>query len=317
VVDNFEQDTALSCLDFLEKFFWINLVLVVIQFLMGFEQDNIGGLFGISKGCNGYQVLYLSIIISRSLLLYMTDCETSLRCFLKCASSLLIAALSELKFFFFFFIMILFVASALTSFSYKKVILLIASILLLSVTATILGSLYSYFDGFLSIDSIIDTLTRDNYGSTDDMGRFSAITDISNKFLNTLPEQLFGMGLGNCDVSSISLFSTKFYDLYVDLHYSIFSYAFMFLENGYVGLILYVLFFIFSLIASFYRLKTGAGNPLFCQMSFIMSLSCLILIFYNSSLRTEGGFMVYFILATPFIEPHRTLTHIQKHKATP
>ena len=36
-------------------------------------------------------------------------------------------------------------------------------------------------------------------------------------------------------------------------------------------------------------------------MGAIMSVTCIVLTFYNSALRAEGGYMAYFALALPFV----------------
>ena len=109
------------------------------------------------------------------------------------------------------------------------------------------------------------------------------------------------MGLGNCDTSSIALFNTDFYDLYVDIHYSIFSVSFMFMETGFVGLTLFTLFFVATFVYALVNFRKKRGNCFFNQMGMIMSLLCFVIMFYNSSLRTEAGYIAYFVMALPFI----------------
>jgi hypothetical protein len=49
------------------------------------------------------------------------------------------------------------------------------------------------------------------------------------------------------------------------------------------------------------------GNPIYSQLAKIMAVMSLIMIFYNSALRTEAGYIMYFVLALPFIRrksPH-------------
>ena len=48
------------------------------------------------------------------------------------------------------------------------------------------------------------------------------------------------------------------------------------------------------------QIKKGA-NELFCRIGMIMSVVCFILVFYNSSLRTEIAYMAFFSLSLPFI----------------
>lgn len=298
----FSEEDGLWGLQFLDKLFYINALVCILQFLAGNHQDNIGGIFGTVKGCNGYLLVYLTITTSKTLLCYMGGTEAAFPCYVKCIVALIISAVSELKYFFLLFAVILVLSAFLTSFSVKKVMLLLGCAVLISAAAAVLGTIYTYFDGFLSWDSMRSALLQGNYSSSTDIGRTNAISFISKRFLKTFPEQLFGMGLGNCETSSIALFNTAFSDQYVDLHYSIFSYAFMFLENGYIGLTLYVLFFLLCFVNARKQLKNNHGNPLLCQIAMIVSVICLMLLVYNSSLRTEAGYMAFFVLALPYMQ---------------
>ena len=161
--------------------------------------------------------------------------------------------------------------------------------------------MFEYFRDFFSLEKIWEIATQKNYSSEKDMNRFSAVPTINEIFLTDIPSRLFGMGLGNCDTSTIPIFNTSFYDTYVDLHYSIFSISFLYLETGYVGLFLYFMFFFLCLRFAYKHFKNKTGNLLFNQMAIIISVICFILIFYNSSLRTESGYLIYFILALPFV----------------
>ena len=297
----FTEGDAYRGIAFLEKVFYINAAICLFQFINGNAQDNIGGIFGAEKGCNGYLIAYFSVIISKSILAYMEGKEAAVTCYAKCITTLFVSAIAELKFFYLVFVVILLMSSFLTSFSFKKVLLLFLGAVLVMITATILGSLYAYFEGFLSIESLTASFLQKGYASGSDMGRTDAIAFISRRFLRTTTDRLFGLGLGNCETSAVSIFNTAFSDRYVDLHYSVLSHAFMFLENGYVGLVTYVLFFVVCLFIVVKRLKNRPQNRLFSQMGIIMAVECMMLIIYNSSLRTEAGYMIYFVLALPFI----------------
>ena len=282
--------------------FWIHFVVILVQFFVfRYEQDFLGGIFGTQKGCNGYVVVFLTIVITRSMLSFMNEKEKMYLCFLKSAAALLVAALAELKIFFFIFIVVLLLSSMITSFSAKKAALMLGGALLIIIAYTLLVALFEYFDNFLSVDFLINTLFQSNYASDEDMGRFTSIAYICNRFLTTVPERLFGMGLVKCDVSSIAIFNTSFYDMYVDTHYSVLSIAFMFIETGFIGLIMYLSFFAICLGYSIFWFKKRMGNRFFNQMGIVISVLCFVLVFYNSSLRLEAGYMVYFVLALPFI----------------
>lgn len=297
-----DQKDSLTCLRVMDIFFWTHFAVTIVQyFYFGFAQDYLGGIFGAQKGCNGYSLIFISIVVMKALLSYMNGEEKAILTFSKCAVAFITAALSELKVFFLVFILILTISAIITRFSIKKYVIILVSVLLLIVSYLILISLFDNFRGFLNFDYLITELLKENYASSEDLGRFTSIPVIRERFLTTVQERLFGVGLGNCDTSSISIFNTDFYNRYSDIHYSIFSVSFVFLETGFIGLTIFTLFFGVCLVQSikFYRQKIG--NLMFNQMGIIMSVLCLILMFYNSSLRTEAGYMVYFVLALPFI----------------
>lgn len=298
---HFTQNDGRKCLTFLDRIFWLNFAVCLYQYLSGYGQDYIGGIFGTTKGCNGYLVIYLCAVACKCVPEYMNGSASIWNCVSKCAGSLFLAAIGELKFFYVAFLVIVFAASFVTSFSLKKLLFLLFATVLISGAAVMLGALYRYFDGFLILDSLWRMLELENYGSGTDIGRFNAISFISNHFLPTLPDRIFGLGLGNCDTGALPLVQTDFHAQYVDLHYSIFSHAFLFLETGFVGVGLYTSFFLVSFLSAGKRLREGTGNRLFCQMALIGSLICPMLMIYNSSLRTEAGYLVYFVLALPFL----------------
>ena len=298
----FRLDDVEDSLKAFDIIFWIHFAVTVFQFfVLKYRQDFLGGIFGVQKGCNGYVFFFLAIITVKSLLSLMNGKEKLYICFIKLAAIFLNAALAELKAFFFIFIIVLAIASIITSFSIKKVFLIGGAALLISISYTILVALFDNFRNFLSIEFLIDSLLMTNYASNEDMGRFTSVAYICEHFLTSIPDRLFGMGLGNCDTSTMGIFNTDFYNTYAATHYSIFSISFMFIENGFIGLLIYLAFFAICFIYSFVWFKKNKGNRFFNQMGLILSILCFAFAFYNSSLRTEAGYMVYFILALPFI----------------
>ena len=304
----FDKDDINTCLKFIDIFFVVNTIVVFFQFfVLGYEQDYLGGLFGVEKGCNGYLILFLVIVSIKSVLNYFNDNESALSCFAKCGISLLISVMAELKFFFVIFIIILIVASVITRFSWKKVFLYIVSFILIMAASVLIVEIFGE-NKAINIDNIIDLIFATNYSSSRDLGRFTAIPTINARFLKEPLEKLFGFGLGNCDTSSFAICNTPFYRSYSYLNYNWFSSAFLFLETGFVGLFLFLFFFVMVFVLSYKKSKQESANMLFCQMGMIMSIVCFILTFYNSSLRTETGYMAYFVLALPFVNASEVKT---------
>ena len=227
--------------------------------------------------------------------------EKMSKCIFVSVASLLVSTLSELKMFFILFILILFMASFMTAHSIKKTLFFAFGAVLVVLFSTLLTVLYKDFTDFLSFDSLIKALTDTGYATDEDIGRFTALPVISQRFLPGFFRKLFGLGLGNCDSSSLSMFNTPFFESHQTVHYSYFSYAFLFLETGFVGLALYASFFVASFFVSRKLKKLEMADEFACQMSIILSVISLILLVYNSSLRMEIGFMLFFVLALPII----------------
>lgn len=303
VAGAFREADGERCLNLLDRLFWPNFLLCLIQFAFGYRQDCLGGLFGIAKGCNGYTILYFSLILTRSVLRYLTGAESAAACFGKLAAAVLTAAMAELKFFFLLIAFILAASALLTPPSSRKMPMVLLGAAAVCLGGIWLGRMYGEFRAFLTWEGIQELLRDKHYATGDDLGRFSAISQLSRRFLRTVPSRMFGLGLGNCDTSSMALFRTPFYETHRDIHYTYFSHAFLYLETGYVGLCLYLLFFMICLIAAVRRISRG--NPLFCRMGAVIAAVCVMLTAYNASLRTEAGFLAYFALALPFLEPER------------
>lgn len=285
----------------LDVLFVINFAVVILQYFSGYGQDYIGGFFGTSKGCNGSLLIFLCIVFAKTILSFMRGEEKMSKCIFVSVASLLVSTLSELKMFFILFILILFMASFMTAHSIKKTLFFAFGAVLVVLFGTLLTVLYKDFTDFLSFDSLIKALTDTGYATDEDIGRFTALPVISQRFLPGFFRKLFGLGLGNCDSSSLSMFNTPFFESHQTVHYSYFSYAFLFLETGFVGLALYASFFVASFFVSRKLKKLEMADEFACQMSIILSVISLILLVYNSSLRMEIGFMLFFVLALPII----------------
>lgn len=303
------KDKADSYLKILDMLFWVNAIVTGVQILMGYRQDYLGGLFGVSKGCNASSLVFITVVIAKSLIQFMSDKEKLSVCILKSSVALMISVFAELKIFFFLFVGLVVLATFLTSFSWKKVSFLLISAILVLITSTILTMMFDVFKDFFSINAIITQLTLENYASDNDIGRFAAFSGISERFLPTISDQLFGMGLGNCDTSAVPLFNTEFYNSYVSTHYSIFSHSFLFIETGVIGFLIYCSFFVISLVKSVRGLRNNS-NESYCQLAIVMSVMCFVFLVYNASLRTDIAYLVYFVLALPFVGVEEKL-HIE------
>ena len=290
---------------FFDILFWINIPVVLIQyFVLGYEQDFLGGIFGVESGVNSMMIIFFTVVLSRSIIRYMQREESLLSCASKCIVALLISALAELKIFFVILIIILILAAAFTDFSWQKAAIFAISAAAIFFTSSLLVTLFN-FENFLDISNIWELATQEHYSSEQTVNRLSAIPTLSRMLVTDWKDRVFGLGLGNCDTSSFEICNTPFYQRYGSLRYTYFSCAFLFLEVGYVGLALYMLFFVLCFFMIKKRIKDGKCQPLCGYVALITAILAIILIFYNSSLRAEIGYIVFFILALPFIDRHK------------
>ena len=293
-----DADRIFTLLDLL---FCINLPVTLFQyFVRGLAQDYLGGIFGTTVGVNSFTILFFTIVLSRSLLRYMEREEPFWLCGVKCAIALFISALAELKFFFVFFVIILIMATLLTSFSWRKFVVFLACALLVSVASSLLVELFG-FEDFMSFENVWKNATQAHYSSDKTVNRLSAIPTLANTVAPNWDDRVFGMGLGNCDTSSFEICNTPFYQTHGYLRYTYFSVAFLFLEVGYVGLLLYVAFFTVCAVLIWNRLRRGRCNPLHGRIALIMAVLAHILVVYNAVLRTEAGYLVFLVLAIAFL----------------
>lgn len=299
-----DSRTANEVLSFFDKLYVLNFFLVCIQFfVLNKRMDYVGGLFGTEVGCNGQLFLYLCIMVSRAILGYIHG-NTALRpCIVKCGMAVLCAAFAEMKFFFIVLVFIIIMITLGTRFSMKKLLIIAISGIGIYLGMQLLVVLFPQWEGVFNIESMFELATSEKgYTGRGDMNRLTTLPITWNLFLTSWPQRLFGLGLGNCDTSAFSFLNTSFYETYGFLRYNWFSSAFMFLETGIVGLGMYLTFFVLIYRFAYKREKNGKGNKEFCQLARITALLSLILIFYNASMRIEASYIIYFVLALPFIK---------------
>ncbi len=296
-----DVEEYLSLFDWL---FWLNLVVSLYQyFALGLEGDYLGGIFGVETGANGYSNVFFLIISVKSLVFYLTKREKLWMCLAKCAAMLLVAALAEMKFFFAEFALVLVCAILTTGFTWRKLNIILGGTLILLVCAELLSTIFPMFDGFFSLSNFwVKATSNRGYTSSGDLNRLNAIPQINELWLKNGWQRLFGLGLGNCDTSGFAFLNTPFFEKYGDLHYTWLSYAMIYLETGWIGLVFYFGFFVlvYWKICKIHKKLRGEGVA-WCVVGRIMAILCMIISVYNSSLRTEAGYMAYFILAIPFV----------------
>lgn len=271
--------------------FWVNFWLSIIQFFgFGLKGDYLGGLFGTEKGCNGASNLFFLVVAARSLVLAGEGREMGGVCLAKCAAALLAAALAELKFFFVEFGLILLILAVFGEKGKAVLWRQMGAFLALFVGIGVLYRCFPEFEGWLHPEKMLKTAgAKTGYASVGDLNRLNAFSEIDRRVFTAPWQKVFGLGLGNCDYSSgFDFLTSPFYRWYEGLHYSWMSHAFWYLEGGWVGVVFFFGFFVGIVLGQFH-----ASAKLLAAM-------CLLVGVYNSSLRTEAAYVMYFALSEPF-----------------
>lgn len=291
-----------------DRIFWLNFAVSLIQyFFFDLEQDYLGGIFGAQTGCNAYQNVFCLIVVAKSIVFYLDKKENALASICKCMAALVIAALAELKFYFVEFLMVAVLAVLFSGFTWRKFGVILGGCGAAIIGAALLTVVFPSFTDWFSISWFLEVATaKSGYSATGDLNRLTAIGSINELWLKNWGQRLFGLGLGNCETSSVELLNTPFYRQNGDMHYSWISYAHMYLECGWIGLVFFFGFF----AAVFIRLchikkQTDSMTRSYCRIAQIMAVMSVVIAVYNSSLRSEPAYMLYFVLAVPFAMTRR------------
>lgn len=279
--------------------------MVIIQyFLLGKQGDYLGGIFGVQQGCNAYLNIFQVIIVTKCILYCLNKRERFHSCAFKCAMALVIAAFAELKFFFFEFVLIVMIAILITNFSWRKLLIILGSIVAVYGAGIVLVRLFPNFADSMSIHGLLKIATSDKgYTSVGDMNRLTVIPMSNRLFLKNDIQRLFGFGLGNCDYATgYSFLTTPFYRRNSWTHYMWLSTASIYLEMGIVGLFFFFGFFVMVFFKVHKNQKKAQTDIVYYQMTKIMAIMGGVIAIYNSSMKTEAAYMLYFMLTLPFLK---------------
>ena len=286
-----------------DQIFWLNVVVSLVQFfILDMDGDQLGGVFGAETGANGYTNVFFCIILTKSVIFYLSKKEKLSTCAWKFIAAMIVAAMTELKFFFVELVMIIVLAVLFTDFSWRKVLIIVGGFAGIFAGVALLVQIFPSFTGFFTWEWLWENaISNKGYTSSGDMNRLNAISVINDQFLKNGWARLFGLGMGNCETSTFSFLNTPFFEQYGDLHYTWLSHAMMYLECGWIGLAFYFGFFVlvYNKVKKFERASTTTEKA-YCRIARIMAVLCAVISIYNSSLRTEAAYMAYFVLAVPF-----------------
>lgn len=292
--------------------FIVNVILCFYQFLvLGLWADYIGGTFRLETQGGNTGLLWLICIETVYAFSDFINKKIDFKRFgFVAITSLIISAIAELKIFYYLFVFIIFATILLNRMSKRIVYSCIGALVGLVCGFVILQQIAPESAELLSFENAFEYVGGEEHGysSANDLSRMRAFEQIDTMFFkDSFTKKLFGLGLGNCDVSSISFFKSPFYETYGSLNYTWFMHGMLYLETGIIGFLLYILFLII-IVLSCIKFRNKDCNNLSCYNSgIIIAIIAIIMTLYNSSLRNDTCFFVYISLALPFVQYKETI----------
>lgn len=260
--------------------------------------DHVGGIFGMEVGCNSRLNIYLCLILVISLIEVLNRSKGGFRNFiLICSTSMLCAAMAELKAFFFEAVALFLICCVLYIRSVKfTTILKLFGILAVCSGGAFLAmyQLYPY-----SVSAFAD------YGAYEQgaanvymISRTRAFSQINEMFFkDSIWKRLFGFGFGNCEYASYPIFTSDFYNVYGYLNYRWFSHQMLYLETGAVGFIAFSAFFVVTALQALLVFLRNDKNRAIAAFSVAISTLLLANLLYNNCIRSDFAYVSYLCLA--------------------
>lgn len=287
---------------FLNMAFWINVILTFIEFfLLGINQDLLGGIFGLGVGVNQYTNLFF-VVISIYFIEKIVNRDVSRKennwILIMSILMLAIAAFAEMKYFFAEFLILFFIAYFCLPKEQKSIISMLVIIICVVVFYNILIQMFPEFSTLFSqlkdggFTRLVD-LQR-HYSTDYDMGR-AVIFKYSNQYL--LPHkwnQLIGMGVGN--VTSSRIVNNDFWIKNQMTHYDQFYTSYLYNEQGIIGFLLYCLVYIELFIIGLKALFKSKTRK-YGAMLIMLVCGCVMIFVYNMALYSQLCFIVFWALA--------------------
>lgn len=304
---SFEEKDIEKFLKILNVMFYLNVILAFYQYyVLGLYGDNIGGTFLLEGRGNGGLLLMLLFETTYKISLFLEKKISLKDLAIVIILSMLTSVLAELKAYFILFVVLTLIALIINKKSWKTIFAFIMAVAGIIIGISILNQIDPESAKILSTKEIFNYAGGESHGysTKKDISRLRAFSQINKAFFNkSIFNKMFGLGLGSCDVSSLNIFNSNFYNLYGEkLHYTWFTHAMLYLETGVIGYGIFILFFVFIIYYCKKLRKKDKSNSYIYNSTILFAIACIVTTWYNSSLRNDTSFFAYIALVLPFIK---------------
>ncbi len=262
--------------------------------------DQVGGIFFTHSGCNAPLHVIILLYSIYIILKYFAGKVKFMDFLITTILSLAMAVLAELKIYVVEYVVIVVLAAIFSKVSIKSVIKIFILLIMLSISISyfvlINGGNNDYSNNF-TLKGILDYATNEKgYTGSGDLNRLTGILTVRNtNFKNDSFKRLFGVGLGNSEYTLS--FQSKYYLQNKISNYYYLQDVWIYVETGFIGLLLFLLIFV-----NVYKESKYIKVSFYSNYGKIITAISIILLIYNISFRMESaGFLLYLILAMPYI----------------
>lgn len=276
----------------------LNTLMSIYQYRLNIFQDLIGGVFGCEFGVNSYSMTFFIIACAYYIDAYINKKETLIKVGISMICIFICVILADLKGFYFIFII-----EFLTIMIFNKIKLrnIVISAVILIGAVIVFYACNSFYDStnIFDLEYINYYLTKSSYSYTkNSINRTDGIEIINRLFNFETMEKFFGLGLGSGEFCAY--FESDIFRLYSSTHYFWFLYSWLYLETGYIGIILYCLIHLIMFKQLLTNLKIQRNTSIVLRVGLAILTSFIVLIIYNSSLRTDCSYMLYMMLGIAY-----------------
>ncbi len=274
----------------------VNLVVSIIQTVSGAHTDTIGGVFGNVVAINAYSIFFFMIAGGYYIDSLIVKREPVWRAVIAFVSIFACVIMADLKAFFVLFIVETFVILFQHKLKPRVFLLIGIGFVLGLIIYYVSMSVYNSTNIF-SWEYILEYLTESSYSYSDNsINRTDGIGIINDVFHFGFGEKLFGMGLGAGEYNSF--FQGDVYTYYSSTHYTWFMYAWLYLETGWVGLVLFVSIFV---LMAWLLLHNRRQNTSLERIGAALVATSPILLIYNAAFHSDCAYILYLFVGIALI----------------
>lgn len=274
---------------------FVNVFFALYQyFVLGYYQDLNNGAFtgGMTQNifCGMLFLYYYSLYT-------MKRCKTWKIIFVV-ISCLFIAIVEEEKFIFFEIALIVGYKALISKKNFKNLLVLAICAATIPYSIVKMGEINGDYssEAMQSTSGMYDNLTTPGAGFG--LPRIGSSAVIQEMFFDNSVKTIIGLGAGACEKTEWSMADTVFLQRYGQLAYYNFSFQIIFLQTGWLGLLLYLSFFIALLFSNIkQRRKAPEHLKYIYDMGIVLTIILFCTVWYNQTLRWYYAILPFFLLA--------------------